>query len=646
MYFKKKECRIYAVCGVLQTPNKNCVIQRRRDLGANKNTNSSKKNFSGYLFCVFILLTILLLYIFRMLFHFSRENVLNIGHLNVTQLKQELEYYLIEEIDQIVLTAKTVEIMMEMGDSNEEILDYLMFESRVVTETIDENYTGLYGYINGEYMDGSGWVPEEGYVPQERPWYQEAVAGNGKVTFVTPYLDSQTNTVMMSLAQQLPDGTSVVSLDISLDRIQEIVESNDYLKYDEVIITDERNIVVSATNKDLLAKDISGTLLMEGYQEAIAQDGQDTDYFIFINESGIRQSVFVSRLGNQWNIFLIIKSNELSQSLNYIYVVLIAGIVVFLTFASLVYRNNYKKRRIAENLNIQLESIADIYISVHKFDLQNDTIDEIRCLPYVQEQKKIAEETSANSQEVLSKVMKALVREEHWEAVQTFIDFATLDERIGSSRSISIEFLGVHGWTKARIIVMKRKNGKINSFLWLVEDIDEEKKTQSELRYLSETDLMTGIRNRGCGERLIKEQIQKNVSGMFCLMDADNFKSINDNYGHDVGDQVIKEIAGCLKNSFGQNDIVLRLGGDEFAAFAIGVTDEDNAEKILRRFLRQIDEIDIPQLRNERKIELSIGVSFVLEGNEKDFETIYKEADRAAYLSKKTPGSYITYEDN
>ena len=615
-------------------------------MGANKNTNSSKKNFSGYLFCVFILLTILLLYIFRMLFHFSRENVLNIGHLNVTQLKQELEYYLIEEIDQIVLTAKTVEIMMEMGDSNEEILDYLIFESKVVTETIDENYTGLYGYINGEYMDGSGWVPEEGYVPQERPWYQEAVAGNGKVTFVTPYLDSQTNTVMMSLAQQLPDGTSVVSLDISLDRIQEIVESNDYLEYDEVIITDERNIVVSATNKDLLTKDISGTLLMEGYQEAIAQDGQDTDYFIFTNESGIRQSVFVSRLGNQWNIFLIIKSNELSQSLNYIYVVLIAGIVVFLTFASLVYRNNYKKRRIAENLNIQLESIADIYISVHKFDLQNDTIDEIRCLPYVQEQKKIAEETSTNSQEVLSKVMKALVREEHWEAVQTFIDFATLDERIGSSRSISIEFLGVHGWTKARIIVMKRKNGKINSFLWLVEDIDEEKKTQSELRYLSETDLMTGIRNRGCGERLIKEQIQKNVSGMFCLMDADNFKSINDNYGHDVGDQVIKEIAGCLKNSFGQNDIVLRLGGDEFAAFAIGVTDEDNAEKILRRFLRQIDEIDIPQLRNERKIELSIGVSFVLEGNEKDFETIYKEADRAAYLSKKTPGSYITYEDN
>ena len=124
-------------------------------MGANKNTNSSKKNFSGYLFCVFILLTILLLYIFRMLFHFSRENVLNIGHLNVTQLKQELEYYLIEEIDQIVLTAKTVEIMMEMGDSNEEILDYLIFLLQyapvyvlILLEVVKENHVLSSTYLN------------------------------------------------------------------------------------------------------------------------------------------------------------------------------------------------------------------------------------------------------------------------------------------------------------------------------------------------------------------------------------------------------------------------------------------------------------------------------------------------------------------
>ncbi|MGN0346250.1 MAG: diguanylate cyclase domain-containing protein [Lachnospiraceae bacterium] len=615
-------------------------------MGVNKNTNSSKKGLTGYIIFVFVLLSVLLFFIFRLLFHFSRENVLSIGHLNVTQLGQEVEYYLIEEIDQIVLAAKTVEIMLEEGNSNEDILNYLTFESSVIMETIDENYTGLYGYINGEYLDGSGWVPEEDYVPQERPWYQEAVAGNGEVVFVTPYLDSQTNTVMMSVAQQLPDKTSVVSLDMSLDHIQEIVERDDYLIYDEVIITDNRNIVVSATNQDLLATDISETSLIAGYREALAQKGPDMDYFIFSNESGSRQSVFVSHIGNQWNVYLIVKSNELKNSLNYIYVVLITGIVVFVIFAFLVYWNNYKKRRMAENLNNQLESIADIYISVHKFDLVNDTIDEIRCMPYVREQKIIAEETAKNSQEVLSKVMKALVREEHWEAIEQFIDFSTLDERMGSSKAISIEFLGIYGWTKARIIVMKRKNDKITSFLWMVEDIDEEKKTQSELRYLSETDLMTGIRNRGCGERLIKEQIQKNVSGMFCLMDADDFKSINDKYGHDVGDQVIKEIANCLKNAFGPNDIVLRLGGDEFAAFAIGVTEESQSRAILNRFLQQMDEIDIPQLRNERKIELSIGVSFVLEGNEKDFETIYKEADRAAYMSKKMPGSYITYEVN
>ena len=82
---------------------------------------------------------------------------------------------------------------------------------------INENYTGVYSYYQGEYLDGSGWTPPSDYEPTERPWYRAAVEAGGKITTVKPYLNLQTRTMMMSVCQMLDDGKSVVSMDIFLD---------------------------------------------------------------------------------------------------------------------------------------------------------------------------------------------------------------------------------------------------------------------------------------------------------------------------------------------------------------------------------------------------------------------------------------------
>ncbi|MFR7383134.1 MAG: GGDEF domain-containing protein [Anaerostipes sp.] len=72
---------------------------------------------------------------------------------------------------------------------------------------------------------------------------------------------------------------------------------------------------------------------------------------------------------------------------------------------------------------------------------------------------------------------------------------------------------------------------------------------------------MTGLYNRGCGERKIIKAIKNNSKGFLCLIDCDKFKKINDTYGHAVGDQVIIAVAQALKKSCREHDIVLRLGG-------------------------------------------------------------------------------------
>ena len=175
-----------------------------------------------------------------------------------------------------------------------------------------------------------------------------------------------------------------------------------------------------------------------------------------------------------------------------------------------------------------------------------------------------------------------------------------------------------------------------------MEIIDEERRMREKLLYLSETDRMTGINNRGSGESKIRKLLMDSVGGMFLLLDVDKFKSINDKFGHAVGDKVIISIGKCMRNTFRGNDISMRLGGDEFAVFAPGIYSKAGGENVIKRFLKSVDEINIPELEG-RKIEVSVGVSFYGPDDDYSFEVLYKRADDCTYKSKEVKGNYVTY---
>ena len=136
----------------------------------------------------------------------------------------EYNRYLLTRVDIVTMVANTVEDLIEFDSDNRAIEKYLTDETHNVIETLDPRTTGLYGWINGEYIDGAGWVPDAGYVPTERPWYTETIRSDGRITLVDPYLDAQTNTVMMTVSKLLSDGKSVLAMDVSLGPIQDIIE--------------------------------------------------------------------------------------------------------------------------------------------------------------------------------------------------------------------------------------------------------------------------------------------------------------------------------------------------------------------------------------------------------------------------------------
>lgn len=168
---------------------------------------------------------------------------------------------------------------------------------------------------------------------------------------------------------------------------------------------------------------------------------------------------------------------------------------------------------------------------------------------------------------------------------------------------------------------------------------------QEELQRKSELDHLTNIYNRGAGEKKINALIEGKKPGMFCLLDADKFKDINDTYGHGVGDIVLIEIAKALKHAYRDNDVVMRLGGDEFAFYILFTYDKKAGKERIKRFFKLIDEINIPELKG-KKIEVSVGATFYDGVAEENFDALYAEADACLYESKKQKGNYVTFVED
>lgn len=284
-----------------------------------------------------------------------------------------------------------------------------------------------------------------------------------------------------------------------------------------------------------------------------------------------------------------------------------------------------------------LNALSEIYISLHIFDLLEDRLFPLKSNRYIE----MWSEGFSSSQEKLRNVMKNITVEEHQRMILDFVDFSTLEERLRENKVISAVFLGkINGWCKARFVAADSyEPGKLRYVLYAVECIDEEKKKENHLLYLSQTDLMTGIFNRGHGERTITSLLEERRKGLFCLFDIDKFKHVNDKYGHMIGDQVLIAVADALQAVKREHDVVMRLGGDEFAAYFLDVMTKEEAAKIIGRFFDEIAKIHVGPMTED----VSVSLGAVLYRDGLTFDSVYKIADEGVYDSKANKGSSFTF---
>lgn len=167
--------------------------------------------------------------------------------------------------------------------------------------------------------------------------------------------------------------------------------------------------------------------------------------------------------------------------------------------------------------------------------------------------------------------------------------------------------------------------------------LQNKNKQNSLLKEKSETDSLTGIFNRGACKELISNYIENksnDLYGAFFIIDIDNFKGVNDNLGHKIGDDVLKDLSDNLKRLFRKSDIVGRWGGDEFIVFMKDL-DFNNlhvASKIATNLCNTMNKTvtynDISQ-----NISLSIGIVFTKDNI--NFTELYQKADEILYTVKE-----------
>lgn len=150
----------------------------------------------------------------------------------------------------------------------------------------------------------------------------------------------------------------------------------------------------------------------------------------------------------------------------------------------------------------------------------------------------------------------------------------------------------------------------------------------SELQREAETDSLTGLLNRGAYDRILGE-VADNV--VLILADVDMFKQINDTYGHEVGDSVLRKVGSAIKGQFRTSDYACRIGGDEFA---IVMTDTEGANReTISTKLRHIASALADTSDGLPTATLSMGVAMCTEPTQK--ETLYRAADESLYEAKR-----------
>jgi diguanylate cyclase (GGDEF)-like protein/PAS domain S-box-containing protein len=252
-----------------------------------------------------------------------------------------------------------------------------------------------------------------------------------------------------------------------------------------------------------------------------------------------------------------------------------------------------------------------------------------------------ATQHAGTTDELTGAHMSSFYREEELAGVVQPIIAAALEHGIGRGEVNRLRRDGTEFPAHITLSLLRDDSGDLIGRVLCVQDITAQRKLEAELRQAALHDPLTGLPNR----RLLRDRVEhaltlrtRRGTGVAAIfIDLDHFKRINDGCGHDVGDEVLVEVARRLGRRVRQGDTLARYGGDEFVMVLEEINDQEQSAVIGERVLDSfIDPVSTGA--GDLLVSASIGVYFATDGD--DHDALLREADAAMYRSKgRRPGT-------
>jgi diguanylate cyclase (GGDEF)-like protein/PAS domain S-box-containing protein len=170
----------------------------------------------------------------------------------------------------------------------------------------------------------------------------------------------------------------------------------------------------------------------------------------------------------------------------------------------------------------------------------------------------------------------------------------------------------------------------------IVHDVTERKKAEAYIAFLAYHDSLTGLPNRKYFDQRMEQELEraqrKGERLGVLFLDIDGFKNINDIFGHQAGDNLLREISGKIKGTLRDSDFMARVGGDEFTMLIFDIQDQADLDKVVEK-IRDASKLTVVEHGKSFSVEASIGYSIFPDDGGSGTELIRK-ADQAMYLIK------------
>ena len=205
---------------------------------------------------------------------------------------------------------------------------------------------------------------------------------------------------------------------------------------------------------------------------------------------------------------------------------------------------------------------------------------------------------------------------------------------------------GRYLWCRFRATAIQNEQGELQKISGIIINIDAEKKSSQALQERAERDTLTKLLNKSAGRKQAEEYINRQGETVNCallMIDLDNFKQVNDRYGHLFGDTVLTQSARVLKKMFRSQDIIARMGGDEFMVLMRGISDEE----LLKNRCRQLINVfgnTFRSLGQDVMLSCSVGIAVAPVHGQSYFE-LFKHADQAMYQAKSKGKNTFAFYD-